>query len=257
LAQGGERAPGPVKYGFLDAHADLDSALHRLDPRAKLIALFAAIVIMASESPGRLAPFGVYYAMVMALAIASRTPPRHLALRCAAASPFIWVAALLPLLALATDPDKTAQEALLFGASVLAKAYASILLLTLLTATTAFAQLLWALQTLRAPGALNAIVTLMYRYIFILLDEWRRISNARTCRSGGRLRGSPTRFYAMQLAQVFMRAWERSERVHGAMVARGFRGTLPEPAAGRLQAADLAFLALLPACFLTVRLLWP
>jgi cobalt/nickel transport system permease protein len=165
------------------------------------------------------------------------------------------LAAALPWTALALgEPAAGGPDAARFGASVLLRGFASILLLALLTATSAFHHLLWGLRKLRAPESLGQIVTLMYRQLFILIDEWRRATQARECRSAGRLNLSRTSVYGKQLGVIFLRSWDRADRVHAAMMVRGFDGRLPLRSAQRMAMADFAGLAAALAVFLVIRI---
>lgn len=243
-----------MKYGFLDRDAGIDSPLHRLDPRTKLLLFFSAVVTVASEPAGELAAFPFYFGAIAVLALVSRVPPGRLASRCLAAAPFLLMAALLPWTAMALGGPQGGPDPADFGASVLLRGLASILLLVLLTSTSAFHHLLWALRKLRAPEALGQIVTLMYRQLFILLDEWRRAAQARECRSAGKLNLSPLSVYGKQLGVIFLRSWDRADRVHAAMLVRGFEGRLPIEAAHRIGLADAAALVLSLAVFLAIRI---
>jgi cobalt/nickel transport system permease protein len=243
-----------MKSGFLDRDSGIDSPLHRLDPRTKLLLFFLSVVIVASEPAGELAAFPYYFAFIAALAAVSRVPASRLASRCLAAAPFLLLAALLPWTAFAlgdaTDPAGAAR----FGISVLLRGFASILLLTLLTSTSAFHHLLWGLRKLRAPEALGQIVTHMYRQLFILMDEWRRAGQARECRSAGRLHLARTSIYGKQLGVIFLRSWDRADRVHAAMMVRGFDGKLPLSDPHHMEAGDFAALAATLAVFLAIRI---
>jgi cobalt/nickel transport system permease protein len=243
-----------MKSGFLDRDAGIDSPLHRLDPRGKLVLFFSAVVIVASEPPGELAAYPYYFAAIAALALVSRIPAGRLARRCLAAAPFLLMAAVLPWTAQALGESGAAHDAVRFGASVLLRGFASILLLVLLTSTSAFHHLLWGLRKLHAPEVLGQIVTLMYRQLFILLEEWRRTNQARECRSAGRLQLSRTSVYGKQLGVIFLRSWDRAERVHAAMMVRGFDGRLPLSSPHRISARDLIALAATLAIFLAVRI---
>ena len=243
-----------MKYGFLDQDAGIDSPLHRLDPRTKLLLFFSAVVIVASEPAGELAAFPWYFGAITGLALASRVPLSRLVRRCLAAAPFLLLAALVPWAALALGDASNAHDAAGFAASVLLRGFAAILLLALLTATSAFHHLLWGLRKLRVPEALGQIVTLMYRQLFILLDEWRRAAQARECRSAGRLNLSRTSVYGKQLGVIFLRSWDRADRVHAAMMVRGFDGRLPLSNPHRIDARDLAGLSLTLAVFLAIRI---
>jgi cobalt/nickel transport system permease protein len=242
-----------MKEGFLDRDAGLDSLLHRLDPRTKLLLFFSAVLIVASEPAGETSPFPYYYAAIAALALLSRVPPSRLAKRCLAAAPFLLMAAALPWTAAALGGSSGGIDPARFGASVLLRGFAAILLLVLLTSTSAFHRLLWALRKLRAPEALGQIATHMYRQLFILTDEWRRAGQARECRSAGRLNLSRTSVYGKQLGVIFLRSWDRAERIHAAMTVRGFDGRLPLSEPGRIELADVAALAMTLAIFLLIR----
>lgn len=243
-----------MKSGFLDHDAGIDSPVHRLDPRTKLLLFFSAVVTVASEPAGETAPFPYYYAAIGILALVSRVRLGRLGKRCLAAAPFLLMASILPWTAVALGDAASDVDATRLGASVLLRGFAAILLLVLLTSTTAFHRLLWALRKLHAPEALSQIVTLMYRQLFILADEWRRAGLARDCRSAGRLNLSPASVYGKQLGVIFLRSWDRADRVHAAMTVRGFDGRLPTSDPSRIALVDLLALAATLAVFLFVRI---
>lgn len=243
-----------MKFGFLDRDAGIDSPVHRLDPRAKLLLFFSAVVIVGSEPAGELAAFPFYLGAIATLALASRVPPGRLAARCLAAAPFLLMAALLPWTAMALGDATATPDATRFGASVLLRGFASILLLVLLTSSTAFHHLLWAMRKLHVPEALGQIVTLMYRQLFILLDEWRRAGQARECRSAGVLNLPAASVYGKQLGVIFLRSWDRADRVHAAMMVRGFDGRFPLDARRRVTLRDVAAVALTVSVFLAIRI---
>ena len=254
-----------MKYDFIDRFSHLNSPLHRRDPRAKICGVLFAVIVIASTPRGPLEQFAGFYLLIAALVALSRVPLRFVVTRCLLASPFIIMAALLPFLSLwvegAGAPGASAfagldqnAEAVRFALSVLLKAYAAIILLTLLTSTSRFDHLLWGLRRLKAPEILHVIATLMYRYIFILLDEWRRTTQARQIRTPHGLRVGRVSLFGKHVALVFIRGWERAERVQAAMTVRGFRGEFPLARVSRFQTADALFLALMMASFLGVRL---
>ena len=247
------RSSFAMKAGFLDHDAGIDSPLHRLDARTKLLLFFSAVVIVASEPAGELGPFPYYYGAIAILAIAARASPGRLAKRCLAAAPFLLMAAALPWTAVALGDAAGGIDATRFGSSVLLRGFAAILLLVLLTSTSPFHHLLWGLRKLHIPQALGQIVTLMYRQLFILIDEWRRAAQARECRSAGRLNLSRSSVYGKQLAVIFLRSWDRADRVHAAMTVRGFDGRLPLREPGRIGLSDVAAFLATCAAFLYIR----
>ncbi len=242
-----------MKYGFLEREVSTDSPLGRADPRAKLLLILAAVTAIASEPNGELAGYPLYFGLTALLALTGLVSPWRLARRCLPVVPFIVMAAALPLVSVWLD-DASPVQAQGFAASVLLRSGLSITLLVLLAETTPFADLLQAMRAMRAPEALAAITTLMYRYVFVLFDEWRRVSQARACRTAGNLRVPKLPFYGQQIALVFVRSWERSERVHAAMHLRGFTGALPATAKLRFRPTDAVLLAIGSAAFWAVRL---
>lgn len=237
--------------GFLERSPAEDSWLTRREARSKLLLTAAAITAVASEAPGALARFPYYAALIAMLLTAARVPPRTLIVRLAAAAPFVIAAASAPLvsewLGEAVDGDVQAW-------SIGLRAFAAVALLTVLLETTAAADLLAGLRRLYVPRSLSAVVALAYRYLFLLFEEWRRMSAARQCRAGGGLAVPRTSFFAKQIGLVFLRAWERAERVQAAMDVRGFDGELPSRGRSQLEAADWALAVLGSVAFWAVRL---
>ncbi len=116
--------------------------------------------------------------------------------------------------------------------SILVKSWVSVQVAILLTATTPFHDLLWALRELRVPRPLVSIVGFMYRYLFVLVDEATRIMRARAARAAAGPRRSIGRIFWQgrvaggMVGSLMLRAFERSERIYSAMVARGFNGDI-------------------------------
>lgn len=243
-----------MRHSFFDRHGDIDSLLHRRDPRAKVIVFTLGCVCMVSEPRGDLLPFLYYVPAIGALIAAGRIPVLFLLKRSLFAAPFILMAALfLPLSHTATDP----AEAISYAAqmlSILLRAFGAVLLITLLTSTERFHRLLRGLHELRMPRILGLLSALMYRYIFLIHDEWLRTNMARKSRTPGSLRLSRFSVYGRQIAMIFIRSWERAENVYKAMVARGFDGEFPVSRPLAFHRSDWLFLMLASAAFLSIRL---
>ena len=101
----------------------------------------------------------------------------------------------------------------------------------LLTATTQFPDLMHALRHLRVPHVLVAVISFTYRYLFVLTDEAVRLMRARQARSAKPIKGKGggsivwrARVTGYMVGQLFLRSYERSERIYNAMVARGYQG---------------------------------
>lgn len=243
------------------------SFLHRLDARTKLAGAFAFIFTATLIPFGRWPALAAMAALLALIAFAARLSPVLIARRSALALPFLLVA--LPLLFL-KDGDELFSLPLLAwrlevtdagtvaAGSILAKALLSVAAAVILTTTTAPLDLLRALRSLGVPRIIVATVLFMYRYIFVIVDEAMRLLRARESRSAraGRGSGGPVAWRAKVLGNMvgslFLRSYERSERVFAAMTARGFRGEVRPLAAPAMTVGDWLALALLVACLAVV-----
>jgi cobalt/nickel transport system permease protein len=125
----------------------------------------------------------------------------------------------------------------------------------LLAATTRLPDILHALRHLKVPAVLVSILAFMYRYLFVLADEAARLLRARAARSarlpGQRGGGALTwraRVAGNMVGQLFVRSLSRSDRVHQAMLARGYRGELLTMNPHKMRAFD--WTAMVLACLL-------
>lgn len=222
------------------------SPLAPFDPRAKVSAVFLTILTVSSFPAEQTPRFFAAGGYALLLALAALVGLRYLLKRCLAASPFIVTAALLPLLSGFPNAEAAAV-------AVAVKAYAAIVLLSVLAATTPIDDTLRAVRALGAPRALVLTTALMQRYLFVLLDEWRRISQARECRSGGKIANRRFELWARQFAMVFVRGWERADRVTAAMALRGFNGDFPTLRRRRFSLSDWALAVGVPLVAVALR----
>lgn len=230
----------------LDRYVARVSVLHRADARAKLPAALGYIVAIALTREGDWAALALLAAPLVPLVAASRLPHALVLRRSMIALPLLFVAA--PLLvtrageAIATLPAvgwEVTAAGVVAVLSIAAKSWLSIVVAVLLTATTPMPALLGALRWLRVPRLLVATAGFAYRYLFVAADEVGRMLRARAARSAtlpGRRAGRTLRWRARGAGYLagtlFVRSIDRAERVHLAMLARGYDGeqrSLPEP----------------------------
>lgn len=113
----------------------------------------------------------------------------------------------------------------------------------LLLLTTKWSKLMQSLRALHLPGAVVSIISMTYRYIFIICDIASSMSQARYMRSVGRLASSDSRRYlGRSAAFLFIRSHKLSEDVYDAMTCRCYSGRAPYISPGRISAADYAFI---------------
>ncbi|WP_346619673.1 cobalt ECF transporter T component CbiQ [Blastococcus montanus] len=227
---------------LLARYAPGSTAVHRLEPHTKLVSVLAFAVVVVStpvHAPWAPAAYGGYLLAVLTAAAVAGVGPGRLARGLVVEVPFVAFAVLLPFVAQGPRVEvvglSLSQTGLAAGGGLLAKATLSILAATVLAATTEPRALLRGLERLRLPQVLVQILMFMIRYADVVGGELHRMRIARESRgfSGGGLRG--LRVLGATAGALFIRSYERGERVHLAMLSRGYTGSLPT---GPAAAAD-------------------
>jgi cobalt/nickel transport system permease protein len=223
-----------VRHSFIDRYALLDSPLHILEPRSKVLAFTALIVCVLSIPTGRGPLFIAYFFATAILMGISQIPLGFIMGRTLLILPFIVLASL------AAPWRGFAGLSTLFVRAVLC-----LILLILLTNTTRFMELLRGLRKFGCPQILVMNMSFLYRYLFVLTEEAMRMKQARDCRRVGR---APVfeelKILSSMLGTLLIRSFERAERMHGAMLSRGYDGEFPVTSPRRFSWRDLAFLAI-------------
>jgi cobalt/nickel transport system permease protein len=199
---------------LFEDHTLLDSPVHRAPAAVKLaiaVALLLATVLWpVTQSLG----FAAVAVVLIAIAALSRIPVAFLVKRLLLLEPFALGVAVLTLF------QPSGGRIFL---TILLKANLCLLTMILLSNTTPFADVLRVLKRLRVPSILITTLALMYRYLFVLVEETGRMSRARASRTFSRRRGLLWRSLASVVGQLFIRSTERAERIYAAMCARGWR----------------------------------
>jgi cobalt/nickel transport system permease protein len=203
-----------MRHDFLDRHARLDTPVHRLPAVLKLAAALALVVAVLLVPPSRPLLLAAVAAFLVVVAAIGRIPPRFLAWRLALLEPFVLGVAILALF------GPGGWRLFLF---LVAKCTVCLLTMVLLSSTTPFSDLLRVMKAARMPALLVTTVSLMYRYLFVLLDEAQRMKRARMSRTFAAGRSRSWRTRSTVVSQLFLRASERAERIYAAMTARGWR----------------------------------
>ncbi|MGW7088704.1 cobalt ECF transporter T component CbiQ [Streptomyces sp. NPDC054871] len=218
------------------------SRVHALPPHTKLAAVFCFVVVVVSTPREAMWAFGLYAALLGVVAYASRVPLPFLLKRLLIEVPFVAFAVLMPFVAEGERVDVLGMSLSvngLWGAwNVLAKGTLGVAASVLLASTTELRALLLGLQRLKLPPLLVQIASFMIRYGDVITDEMRRMKIARESR-GFEARGvRQWGVLAKSAGALFIRSYERGERVHLAMVSRGYAGSMPvidEVTASRAQ----------------------
>jgi cobalt/nickel transport system permease protein len=207
----------------LERHSAGTGPLHRLDARVKLVAALGFILIVLGTPFGAwtaLAVEGLVLAFVVGLA---GIPPRELLRRWLA---FFVLVGFLTLMVAPAHPARAHHGLWVVTATILLKNSLALVTMLVLAGTTPFARLLAALRKLGVPPVLVATLQFMDRYRHVLLEELDRMSTARRARTFNRRDSLAWSLLTGLIGMLFLRTFERAERVHGAMVARGWDGVL-------------------------------
>lgn len=235
------------------------SSLHQMAPEAKLVATFGFVIAVATTPREAIWAFGVY-AVMIALAIrTARVPYGFVLIRLAAVIPFVLFALLIPFVAGGERIEIlgiSVSRAGLWGSwNVVAKATLGASASVLLAATTEIAEMLRGLSILRVPPALTAIAMFMVRYLVLVSGELARMRVAMVARGHDPRWLWQARPIAASAGALFIRTYERGERVHAAMTARGYQGSMPDLTGRRADRSEWllvgAFLAVSTAVAFT------
>jgi cobalt/nickel transport system permease protein len=204
------------------------SWLHRLPAHVKLVALVVLMLTVVATPREWFPVFGGYLLLLLALVAVSRVPPTYLAKRMVVEVPFVVFALVMPFVATGPRTEvlglSVSEHGLLGAWGLLAKGTLGVLASLLLAATTEPRALLAGLERLRMPSLLVQIMGFMIRYLDVVTDELWRMHVARTSRGFSARDPRQWPVIARSVGVLFIRSYERGERVHLAMLSRGYDG---------------------------------
>ncbi len=224
---------------FLDPYRPRESLIHRLDPRVKFVLTLAFILTSALTPFGAWPVYVLLFSIVLSVQVLSELGVGYVLKRSSLALPFvlaalpiIFTAKGVPLVNLPLGLNISSEGVeRFFGIAV--KSWLSVQMAIVLAASTPFPDLLVAMRAIKLPRLLVAIVGLMWRYLFVLADEALRLMRAREARSGHpaqpgvKVGGSlawRARVTGGMVGNLFLRSFERADRIYAAMVSRGYDG---------------------------------
>lgn len=239
-------------------HVHGHSVVHRLAPEAKVVAVFAFVFGVALTPREAFWAFALDAAALAAVAVVAKVPARFVLTRATVVAPFLGLALLLPFVA---DGPRTevlglglAVEGLWGAWAIAARALLGVTASILLAATTEIPDVLKGFERLRVPPVLTQIAAFMLRYLEVVAGELGRMRTAMTARGYDPRWLWQAKPIAAGAGALFIRSYERGERVHAAMLARGWNGTMPELRGAPATTADWTRATLLPLVSLTAAL---
>jgi cobalt/nickel transport system permease protein len=197
----------------------------------KIVALFVFVLAVVSTPASAFWAFGLYGVMLVGAVVVAKLPPLVVSRRLTVETPFIVFALLLPFVATGPQVDvlglQLSESGVLGAWNVLAKGTLGVIAAILLSATTGPRDLLAGLERLRLPSTLVAILSFMVRYMSVVSDDLHRMRIARESRGYTGGRAGHLKAVAGGVGALFVRSFERGERVHLAMQSRGYTGRMP------------------------------
>lgn len=243
-----------MHFDAFDRYHEKESFMHHLDPRVKVVITVIFIVSNALLPDGAWFAFGLAWLFLLLVNFLSKLGLGYTIKRSLVALPFALIA-ITVLFSIPGNPVYSfhffmwnfviSDAGLLRFVSILIRSWLSVQMAILLVATTRFPDLIHALEHLRVPAILTTIIAFLYRYLFVLTDEVFRLIRARESRSaaapGKRVGGGVlwrAKVAGNMAGQLFLRSYERSDRIYQAMVARGYTGHLYTLNAHEMKSRD-------------------
>jgi cobalt/nickel transport system permease protein len=243
--------------GRLDRLSYQDTAVHRLDPRAKVVATMLFVVAVVSFPKYEVLSLFPFFLFPILMAALGDIPAGFIARKVVAVSPFaVFVGMFNPLFdttTVAIAPGVSVSAGWISFASILVKFTLTISAALLLIATTSFPGICRGLRRLGVPALFVSQLLFLYRYLFVLMEEAMRVVRARDMRSFGK-RGTGARVFVRIAGALFLRTVERAERIYGAMLSRGFRGEVPAMRREVLRPSDTLYVLAAGSLFALCRL---
>lgn len=256
-----------MKHLFIDEHSNLDSALHRLDPRTKIITFLVFIFFIVLTHPELFLQFSLYLLLLLSLIFLSKVPLIYVLKKSLVIIPFVILVSLfIPFIkegelgggySLGNISLNITYSGIMVFWNICIKSFLSVICLILLSSTTSFPHFLKGLEELRFPRIIIMVLSFMYRYLFVTVDELMRMRQAKDSRT---IR--PRRFFELKtlanlLGNLFIRSYDRGERIYLAMCSRGFNGRIKTLKRDSFKYNDIIFAFGLVLLLVIIRLMRP
>lgn len=237
-----------------------ESPIHHIDPRVKIIGTIAFSVVVALSNGLET----LVAALVMSLvpAVLARLPVKPFLARLFFANGlifFIWI--VLPFTYDGTPlfsigPLVLSAEGLMHALRITLKCNAILIITIAALGTTPVFAIGYALDQLHVPGKLTHLMVFTYRYIHVIFREYEKLTNAMKIRG---FRPDTTvhtyRSYAYLVGMLLARSYDRAERIHQAMLCRGFSGRYHSLCRYSIGGRDMLYLAAMTAAVLLLVIL--
>ena len=206
------------------------SPVHRAPAHVKIVATLLFVLAVVATPREAVWAFALHLLVLTVAIWVSTVPLTHLLPRLVVEVPFLVFALLMPFVAtgptVAVGPLELSEPGLWGAWAIVVKGTLGALASLLLASTTEAPDIVAGLARLRLPQQLVQILAFMIRYVDVVAADLRRMRVARESRGfqGRSLAAWPV--LASTAGALFIRSYERGERVHLAMLSRGYQGRL-------------------------------
>lgn len=240
----------------LDLLANGTSTIHRLDARAKVLVTLVFTLCVVSYNRYELTallPFFIFPAVIISLA---GLPPLFIFRKIVLLCPFVFAVGIFnPVFDRATlvqlGPVDISGGWISF-ASIMLRSVLTVGGAFILVGVTGFTAICQALERLGMPRVFAVQLLFLYRYIFVLTEESGRAARARELRSCGN-KGMGIQSLGSLVGHLILRTWQRAERIHMAMLARGFTGNFNTSHQPHFGSSEVRFVVVWSLLFIFLR----
>lgn len=222
-----------MNNSFIDKYSDRKSIIHSLDPRVKFIFTILFILFIITSRDNDYIRFIIYFSIILIIILLSKIPLNYIFLRSLVIIPFALIISIFNIF--------FRENGLNIFYNIVIKSFLSILSLILLSSTTNFTNLLKGFEKMHFPYIFIQMLSFMYRYIFVIMDEMMRLKVARDSRYFGGRFFNQIKVFGNIIGLLFIRSYERGERIYNSMLSRGFDGSINTMNDLRLTSKDFIF----------------
>lgn len=235
------------------------SVLHALPPHFKILSFFCFLIIAVATPITHYFAFIGYALLVTVLLGLSKLPILKVAKRATVEIPFLIFAFLLPFFSKGEEMlilgFEVSKPGVIAALSIIVKGTFGVLTAILLSGTTPAREILRGFELLKLPSLLVQIMTFMLRYMNVITDEMERMKVARIARGFTERGIRDWKFIAGTAGALFVRSYERGERVHTSMISRGYQGVLPQTEKPKISSRDKFIALVIPTTAIAIALI--
>jgi cobalt/nickel transport system permease protein len=271
----GVKKPQREHDNVFDRYHAGESLIHHLNPRIKVLVTVGFILSNVLLPDAAWLAFAVSWIFILVSSVVAKLGIGYIFKRSFIVLPFALAAVTavfsvpgnaLTQWHLGTTILTVTDAGVLRFVSIMLRAWLSVQGALLLVATTRFPDMIHALEHLRFPRLIVTIIAFLYRYLFVLTDEVLRMTRARQARSAAATgyRSGGNVFWRARIAgnmvgQLFLRSYERSDRIYNAMLARGYTGQIRTLSPHLMSRRDWWFAAVALFAMILLQILgrWP